>query len=111
MSIGVFRFEKNNLEAESKQLFFASVSGEDTYTRLWTKAIKDTNTKIFKADSEFTIGQVEIVLDELHNLMKWCEEKLEKNSRDYNYMQSHIKFLIKSISEEAHKGNEKFYIF
>ena len=43
--------------------------------------------------------------------MKWCEEKLEKNSRDYNYMQRHIKFLIKSISEEAHKGNEKFYIF
>lgn len=111
MSIGVFRFEKNNLESESKQLFFASVSGEDTYIRLWTKAIKDTNTKIFKADSEFTIEQIEIVLGELHNLMKWCEEKLEKDSRDYNYMHKHIKFLIKSISEEAHKGNEKFYIF
>ena len=111
MSVGVFRFENNDLSLEAKELFFASVSGEETYIRVWTKAIADTNVKIFKNGSEFYPSQIEIVIDELHRLMQWCEDNLDKNGRDYNYMRTHIEFLIDSIPKEVSKGNEKFYIF
>lgn len=111
MSVGVFRFKDDNISAQSVQIFFASVASEEFYNRVWTKALLETNIQIFKEGSEFKPTQINDVLEELHRLIWWCMNNLEKGSSDHTYMNNHLCFLIQSISEEASKGDEIFYIF
>ncbi|MBQ6942693.1 MAG: hypothetical protein IJN43_00040 [Ruminococcus sp.] len=111
MSVGVFRFKDDNISAQSVRIFFASVASEEFYNRVWTKALLETNIQIFKEGSEFKPTQINDVLEELHRLIWWCMNNLEKGSSDHTYMNNHLCFLIQSISEEASKGDEIFYIF
>lgn len=111
MSVGVFRFKNDNISVNSVQIFYASVASEEFYNRVWTQALLDTNAKIFKDGSEFNPKQVNDVLKELDKLIDWCLKNLENGSHDYIYMYNHLSFLIQSISEEAGRGDEKFFVY
>lgn len=94
---------------DSELIFSANVASEAFYTRVWIPAIKDTNTAIFKDGSDFSPDQLNIVLNELTNLMQWCDNNLIGN--DHYKMHTTLQELIEKISIEALNSNENFYIF
>ncbi|MDE5754982.1 MAG: hypothetical protein K2H89_10670 [Oscillospiraceae bacterium] len=51
MSVGLFRYNKDIMADDSKLVFSANIASEAFYTKVWTIAIKDTNTAIFKDGS------------------------------------------------------------
>lgn len=113
MSVAIFRFNDDTLAwgDENKEIVFTMpVSSEAFYTRVWTRAIAETNVKLFQDGGEFTPEQVEIVLDELQRLKKWCEENL-KGDDHFFYMYDRLEDFIRIIPEEAPKSKQKFYLF
>lgn len=109
MSVGLFRYNKDMMADDSKLIFSANVASETFYTKVWAPAIKDTNTTIFKDGSSFSPKQLNIVLNELTNLMQWCDNNLIGN--DHYKMHTTLEELIEKIPLEAPNSNENFYIF
>lgn len=109
MSVGLFRFNGDIDDDKSSIVLSLNISSEKFYQKFWIKAISDTDIKLFKDGSKFTPEQVDIVINELYRLIKWCNNNLSGN--DNFKMNSTLKELIKSIPEEAIKSNEPFYIF
>ncbi|EEQ56887.1 hypothetical protein CBFG_00597 [Clostridiales bacterium 1_7_47FAA] len=65
------------------------------FNEFWEKAVKDTNAKIFKENSQFGKSQVPAVLYELELIKRWGEINLLDSNREY--MKERVENLIDCI--------------
>ena len=111
MSVGLFGYDRDIKISDSKLVLSENISTENFYENIWSKAVKECDSKLFKDDSEFTVQQIDLVIDELRKQLNWCEKNLNVGTHDYVYMHSRIIHIIKILDKERNKEGHPFYIF
>ena len=86
-----------------------NISTTQFFNEYWEKAIKDTNVKIFKENSQFVKSQMLDVLFELELIKKWAETNL--TGINLEYMTERIENLIESIPKAFDKDDIILYIY
>lgn len=109
MAIELYRYDKDKNDKNSKVIFMHAVANQKDWNNIWEPAIRETQTSIFCDFGEFKPEQIDIVVKELNNILKWCETHCNKEK--LNLMKWRIETLIEALKEEAEKGNQSFYIF
>lgn len=109
MSVGIVRSVGHRLKNNYKLLFAENVSGEDFYTRYWSKAVEETGSKLFRDNSKFEVSDLEQVMSELKLQLAWAEANL--TGYDLEYMKGRIENLLIRIPEACKENNEPFRIF
>lgn len=86
-----------------------NISTTQFFNEYWEKAIKDTNAKIFKENSQFGKSQILDVLQELELIRKWAEANLV--GINLEYMAERIENLIDNIPKAFDKDETILYIY
>ena len=79
------------------------------FNEFWEKAIKDTNAKLFKENSQFGKNQVPAILYELELIKRWIEINLLDSNREY--MKERVENLIDCIPTAFDKDETILYIY
>ncbi len=86
-----------------------NISTTQFFNEYWEKAIKDTNVKIFKENSQFMKSQMLDVLFELELIKKWAETNL--TGINLEYMTERIENLLESIPKAFDEDDTILYIY
>ncbi len=86
-----------------------SIATTEFFNEFWEKAIKDTNAKIFKENSQFGKSQMNDVLHELELIKGWTE--LNLTGTNLAYMKERTENLIKDIPKAFDKDETILYIY
>ncbi len=111
MSVGLFRYNGDINSSDSKLVFSENISTEKFYINIWSRAVRECDSKLFKDGSNFTVQQIDIVIDELKKQLEWCEINLDIETHEYEYMHSRIINIIESLNKERNNYGYPFYIF
>lgn len=79
------------------------------FNKFWERAIKETEAKIFKENSQFRKDQLNEVLQELELIKNWAEVNL--SGTDLEYMKGRAEELINTIPTAFDKENTVLYIY
>lgn len=79
------------------------------FNEYWEKAIKETNAKIFKENSQFGKSQMLDVLYELQLIKKWAQINL--TGSNLKYMNERAENLLDSIPKAFDKNETILYIY
>ena len=79
------------------------------FNEYWEKAIKNTNVKIFRENSQFGKKQMQDVLQELALIKKWAKENL--TGSDLAYMTERVDTLLDNIPKAFDKEETILYIY
>ncbi len=109
MSVGLFRYSGCFHEGDSKLITSLNVSTEIFYVRHWSRAVKDTNSRLFKDGGKFSVDDIEEVMTELELQKEWAVENL--SGGDLAYMYDRIEDLEEQLPEECQKCGTEFHIF
>lgn len=111
MSVGIYRYNVSISNPLAHIIFSESISSEAFYQEFWTKAVNDTNAKLFKDGSSFTSDKIPIVLQELSSLKNWANINISDDTKRL-YMIRHIDNIIYKLDNYIKDGyDETFYIF
>lgn len=86
-----------------------NISTTQFFNEYWEKAIKDTNAKIFKENSQFRKNQMLDVLYELELIKKWAETNLSGTNMEY--MTERVQNLLDSIPKAFDDEETILYIY
>lgn len=110
MSVGLFQFDKDDVyDRTAKLIFSQNVSSESFYVKHWSRAVRDTDSKLFRDGSEFGIDDLNEVLIELIKQKEWAQKELHGD--ELGYMIFRIDELIERIPQACKENNRRFYIF
>lgn len=108
-SLGVFRYSGYFHEEGSKLVTGLNVCDEKFYYLHWSRAVKDTKSRLFKYEGKFSTDDIEEVMAELERQKEWAAENLSGDDLDYMY--DRIEDLEEQLPEECEKDGTEFYIF
>ena len=86
-----------------------NISTTQFFNEYWEKAIKDTNARIFKENSQFGKSQMLDVLHELELIKKWAEVNL--TGTDQEYMIERVENLLDNIPRAFDNDETILYIY
>ena len=109
MAIELHRYDRDKNDKNSKVIFMHAVANQKDWNNIWEPAIRETKSSIFCDLGEFKPEQINIVVEELKNILKWCQTNCNKEK--FDSIKWRIETLIEALKEEAEKGDQPFYIF
>ncbi|MGC6768094.1 hypothetical protein ACYSNR_17355 [Enterococcus sp. LJL128] len=109
MSVGLFKYDGDIYNENSKVILSENISSESFYEKFWEKAIAELNIKYIQDGAEFNKTSLDIVLKELGLLKEWAIANLHGEDREY--MRSRIENLEKVIPTAFTSEQDILYIF
>ena len=109
MSVALFRFNDNKINADSKVTLSENISTESFYEKYWEKAIHEQGIKIFQDGSKFSKSELREVLKELGLLREWANSNLKGSEKEY--MVERIEHMQEIIPKAFINDNTILFIF
>lgn len=78
MAIELHRYDRDKNDKNSKVTFMHAVANHKDWNNIWEPAIRETQSYIFCDFGEFKPEQIDIVVEELNNILKWCQTNCNK---------------------------------
>ena len=101
MAIELHRYDRDKNDKNSKVIFMHAVANQKDWNNIWEPAIRETKSSIFCDLGEFKPEQINIVVEELKNILKWCQTNCNKEK--FDSIKWRIETLIEALKEEAEK--------
>ncbi len=109
MAVGLFKYDGNINDRESKLVLSENIASQQFYKKYWERAIEELNVKYIKDGAEFDFSKKDVVLKELDLLLNWANKNLQ--GKDLEYMKGRIENLKKVIPIAFNDEKTILYIF
>lgn len=109
MSVGLFKYDRDIYDENSKLILSENISSEAFYKKYWERAIAELNIKYIQDGAEIDKAKLEVVMKELSLLKEWAIANLQEENREY--MRSRVENLEKVIPTAFTSEQDILYIF
>jgi len=109
MSVGLYKYDGDIYDRDSKVLLSENIASQAFYEKFWKPAVIELGIKYMQDGGEFNKSNLNDVANELSLLLDWAEKNL--SDRNLEYMTTRITNL-QSVIPNAFDGDDTvLYIF